>query len=207
MENSSILELVNFYIKVGGLPLVFLIIFIETGIFLGFFLPGDSLLFALGIIAAAKIIDLKFTIIGCIIAAILGNYFAYFMGYFLAEKFLQKILNKYSKQIAKTKEFYNRYGSFAIIYARFIPFFRGFVPFVAGLVKMNFLIYSLYNILSAFIWVLSLVLLGYFLGVSIPNIEKYVHIMILAVIILSLIPVFYKILKERNRVLNNSING
>lgn len=198
MENS-VLELVNFYIKVGGLPLIFLIIFMETGIFLGFFLPGDSLLFALGIIAAAKVIDLKLALVGCTLAAVLGNYFAYFAGYFLADKFLQKILEKYQDHIRKTKEFYNKYGSFAIIYARFIPFFRGFVPFVAGIVKMNFWVYSFYNILSAFIWVFGLVLLGYFLGVSLPNIEKYVHLVILIIIIVSLLPIFYKISKNRER--------
>lgn len=194
---TGVLELVNFYIKIGGLPLVFLIIFIETGIFLGFFLPGDSLLFALGIIAAARIIDLSFTLVGCTIAAILGNYFAYFAGYFLADKVFHNLLNKYSYHLKKTQEFYSKYGPLAIIYARFIPFFRGFVPFVAGMVKMNFVTYSLYNVLSAFIWVYSLVLLGYFLGLSIPNIEKYVHIVILGIIILSILPIFYKTLKKR----------
>ncbi|MCX7759128.1 MAG: VTT domain-containing protein [bacterium] len=194
---TTVLELVNLYIKIGGLPLVFLIIFIETGIFLGFFLPGDSLLFALGIIAAAKIIDLNITLVGCTVAAILGNYFAYFAGYFLADKVLVNLLNKYSDHIKKTQEFYSKYGSFAIIYARFIPFFRGFVPFLAGMVKMNFITYSIYNVVSAFIWVFSLTLLGYFLGISIPNIEKYVHVIILFIIVVSLLPIFYKTLKVR----------
>ncbi|MFN3996048.1 MAG: DedA family protein [bacterium] len=198
MENS-VLELVNLYIKVGGLPLIFLIIFVETGIFLGFFLPGDSLLFALGIIAAAKIIDLNLTLVGCTVAAILGNYFAYFAGYFLADKFLYKLLEKYQDNIRKTREFYNRYGSLAIIYARFIPFFRGFVPFVAGMIKMNIWVYSLYNILSAFIWVYGLVLLGYFLGVSIPNVEKYVHLIILIIIVFSILPIVYKFSKSGKR--------
>ncbi|MCS7244347.1 MAG: VTT domain-containing protein [Candidatus Calescibacterium sp.] len=194
---ATVLELVNLYIKIGGLPLVFLIIFIETGIFLGFFLPGDSLLFALGIIAAAKIIDLNLTLVGCTVAAILGNYFAYFAGYFLADKVLANLLNKYSDHIKKTQEFYSKYGSFAIIYARFIPFFRGFVPFLAGMVKMNFITYSIYNVVSAFIWVFSLTLLGYFLGISIPNIEKYVHVIILVIILVSLLPIFYKTLKAK----------
>ncbi|MCX7758394.1 MAG: VTT domain-containing protein [bacterium] len=194
---ASVLETVNFYIKVGGLPLVFLIIFIETGIFLGFFLPGDSLLFALGIIAAAKIIDLNFTLVGCTVAAIMGNYFAYFAGYFLADKVLSNLLKKYSHHLNRTQEFYSKHGAFAIIFARFIPFFRGFVPFLAGMVKMNFFTYSLYNVLSAFIWVYSLVLLGYFLGSSIPNIKKYVHLIILAIVVLSVLPIFYKTLRNR----------
>lgn len=200
MENG-ILELVNFYIKVGGLPLVFLIIFIETGIFLGFFLPGDSLLFALGFFAAAKMINLNLTLWGCFIAAILGNYFAYFAGYFLADKVLVNLIEKYKQNIVKAQQFYNKYGPLAIIYARFIPFFRGFVPFVAGIVKMNFFVYSVYNVISAFIWVFGLVLLGYFLGSAIPNVEKYIHIFIFVIIILSLIPVFYKFLTKREEKL------
>ncbi|MEN3015613.1 MAG: DedA family protein [bacterium] len=196
MENSLV-EVVKWYIKVGGLPLVFLIIFVETGIFLGFFLPGDSLLFALGILAAAKIIDLNITLIGCTVAAILGNFLAYYLGYFMADKVLYNILQKYQEHIKKTNEFYSKYGSLAIIYARFIPFFRGFVPFVAGMVKMNFAIYTIFNIVSAFIWVYGLVLLGYYLGISIPKIEKYFHVAILMIIILSLLPVFYKILRKK----------
>lgn len=201
MENS-LLEVVNFYIKIGGLPLVFLIIFVETGIFLGFFLPGDSLLFALGIIASTGIIDLRLTLIGCSIAGILGNYFAYFAGYFLASNLLVNILKKYSNHIRKTQEFYSKYGSLAIIYARFIPFFRGFVPFVAGMVKMNFWVFSIYNLLSAILWVFSLVYLGYFLGSSIPNIEKYFHIVVFLIILISLIPIFYKFFVKKKKSVN-----
>jgi len=206
MENG-ILELVNFYIKIGGLPLVFLIIFLETGLFLGFFLPGDSLLFALGIIAAAKIVDLNLTLWGCTIASILGNYVAYFLGYsiinYFGNSYKGNFINKYSKHLEKTREFYNKYGLMAILYARFIPFFRGFIPFLAGMIKMNLAIFSFYNILSAFVWVWSLVLLGYFLGNLIP--KNFVALAILAVIVISLIPLVYKFLKDDTRKSLNKV--
>ncbi|MCX7869981.1 MAG: DedA family protein [bacterium] len=196
MENN-VLELVNFYLKLGGLPLIFLIIFIETGIFLGFFLPGDSLLFTLGLLIAAKILPLEYTIIGCIIAAVLGNYTGYFIGSFLYDSLKNKFFYKYEDKILKAKEFYDKYGFMAIIYARFIPFFRGFIPLVAGIVKMNFIQYTIYNIISAILWVVSLVLLGIFLGKVIPDIEKYIYLIILAIIVISLLPVLIKFIKSK----------
>jgi len=194
MENN-VLELVNFYLRIGGLPLIFLVIFIETGIFLGFFLPGDSLLFTLGLLIAAKILPLEYTIIGCIIAAILGNYTGYFIGNFLYDSLRDKFFYKYEDKILKAKEFYDKYGFMAIIYSRFIPFFRGFIPLVAGIVKMNLIKYTIYNIFSAVLWVVSLVLLGFFLGKTIKNIEKYIYIILLLIIMFSILPVIIKSFK------------
>jgi membrane-associated protein len=192
---SNVLELINFYLKIGGLPLIFLIIFIETGIFLGFFLPGDSLLFTLGLLIAAKILPLEYTIIGCIVAATLGNYTGYFIGNFLYDSLKDKFFYKYEDKILKAKEFYNKYGFMAIIYARFIPFFRGFIPLVAGIVKMDLLKYTIYNIVSAILWVNSLVFLGFYLGKTIKNIEKYIYIILLLIIILSILPIIIKSFK------------
>lgn len=196
MENN-LLELVNFYLKIGGLPLVFLIIFIETAIFLGLFLPGDSLLFTLGLLIAANVLPLEYTIIGCIVAAILGNYAGYFIGSFLYDSLKSKFFYKYNDKILKAKEFYDKYGFMAIIYARFIPFFRGFIPLVAGIVKMNFIKYTIYNIISAILWVNSLVLLGLFLGKTIPNIEKYIYLILFTIIIISLLPIIIKVYKPK----------
>jgi len=192
---SNVLELINFYLKIGGLPLIFLIIFIETGIFLGFFLPGDSLLFTLGLLISAKILPLEYTIIGCIIAATLGNYTGYFIGKFLYDSLKDKFFYKYEDKILKAKKFYNKYGFMAIIYARFIPFFRGFIPLVAGIVKMDLLKYTIYNIVSAILWVNSLVFLGFYLGKTIKNIEKYIYIILLLIIILSILPIIIKSFK------------
>ncbi|MGB9638769.1 MAG: DedA family protein [bacterium] len=196
MENN-VLELVNFYLKIGGLPLVFLIIFIETGIFLGFFLPGDSLLFTLGLLISAKILPLEYTIIGCTVASILGNYTGYFIGSFLYDSLKSKFFYKYEDKIIKAKEFYDKYGFMAIIYARFIPFFRGFIPLVAGIVKMNFIKYTIYNVISAVLWVNFLVFLGLFLGKTIPNIEKYIYPILLTIIIISVLPVIIKVYKPK----------
>ena len=198
---SNVLELVNFYLKVGGLPLIFLIVFIETGIFLGFFLPGDSLLVVLGLLIAAKVLPFEYTVLGCIVASVLGNYTGYFIGAFLYDSLKNKFFYKYESQINKAKEFYNKYGFMAIVYARFIPFFRGLIPLVAGIVKMDIIKYTLYNIISAIIWVLSLILVGFIFGKTVPNIEKFVHIVILAVIILSILPIILKFFKSKSNSL------
>ncbi|MBK7160395.1 MAG: VTT domain-containing protein [Ignavibacteria bacterium] len=185
-------------IKWGGLTVLIIIIFAETGLLIGFFLPGDSLLITAGLIAAQGYLDITVLNLSLIVAAIAGDQ----VGYLFGKKTGPKLFNReksllFNKDhLIKAKHFYEKYGGRAIIYARFVPFARTFAPIVAGIGDMNYRKFISYNIFGGIFWVLSMTLLGYFFG-NIPFVKKNFEFVIIGVIVLSVLPVVIGYLKHR----------
>jgi membrane-associated protein len=189
--------------------ILFLIIFIETGLVVMPFLPGDSLLFAVGMFAAQGSLDLFVSLIILLVAAILGDGCNYLIGKYAGEKFVRMRL--FGKQLVKpeyidkTHAFYEKHGPQTIIIARFVPIVRTFAPFVAGVGHMKYKTFVTYNVIGGFIWVVGITLAGYFLG-SIPIIRDNFEKVVLAIIAISIIPIivgFFKNKKETKALENN----
>lgn len=187
--------------KAAGYIGLTLIIFCETGIFLGFFLPGDSLLFAAGLLAAQGLFHIWLLLPLLIAAAILGYAQAYWLGEKIARWLVKQPDRFWFKKsyLAETHEFYEKHGGKALIIGRFVPIVRTFLPLVAGLAKMSAARYMLYNIVGGLLWCGGVTLLGYFLGNSIPNIDKYILPLVLGIIVLSILPPLIHVLRARCR--------
>ena len=186
-------------IQWGGLFLICAIVFIETGLLIGFFLPGDSLLVTAGILSAAGILDLWQLLILVPLCAIAGDQLNYLMGRKAGDYLYKRKDSFYFKRrhLQKAHDFYEKHGSKTIVLARFIPIVRTFAPAVAGAAKMSYKTFTAYNIAGGLLWVFSTVLLGFFLGSVIPEVDKYLHLIILVVILTSFIPIIYEYLKKK----------
>ena len=188
----------------GGYVVLFLIIFSETGLLIGFFLPGDSLLVTAGLLASAGMLDIVWLNALLIPAAIIGDATGYTIGYRSGKRLLNRPDSRFFKRshIDKTQEFYAKHGGKTIVLARFVPLVRTFAPVVAGIAQMPYREFALFNVCGGILWIASTTLLGYFLGNLIPDIEKYIHYVIGAVILVSLLPVIIEVLKARARKRN-----
>ncbi|GAA0116492.1 DedA family protein [Clostridium senegalense] len=177
--------------------ILFIIIFCETGLVIIPFLPGDSLLFAAGAFAALGDLNIVILIIFLGLAAILGDTVNYHIGRYLGPKVL-KDDNKFLKKeyIDKTNEFYETYGGKTIILARFMPIIRTFAPFVAGVGKMNYKKFITFNAIGGIVWVSGILLIGYSFG-NIPFVEKNFSIVIIAIIMISLLPAVFELIKNK----------
>ena len=186
-------------VRVGGLAALTAIVFTETGLLVGFFLPGDSLLVTAGIFAARGDLDLWTLNVVLSLAAIFGDTVGYGIGFksgpmiFTRENSL--FFNR--KHLVTAKEFYDQYGGFTIFIARFIPIIRTFAPVVAGVGKMKYRRFIAYNVFGGIFWVMSMTFVGYFLGRMVPNIQEQIHIVIAVVIFLSLLPGIAKLAREK----------
>ena len=175
------------------------IVFTETGLLVGFFLPGDSLLVTAGIFAATGDLNLWTLNIVLSLAAVIGDS----VGYGIGAKTGPMIFTRedslffHRKHLVTAKEFYDQYGGFTIFIARFIPILRTFAPVVAGVGKMPYRRFISYNIFGGIFWVLSMTFAGYFLGRMVPNIQGQIHIVIAIVIFLSLLPGITKFAREK----------
>jgi membrane-associated protein len=183
--------------------ILFLIIFAETGLVITPFLPGDSLLFAIGAIAARGFLDVYTISFLLIFAAILGDTVNYWVGHFLKDKVLsgEKIHFINPKHIEKTHEFYEKYGGKTIILGRFVPIVRTFAPFIAGVGTMEYRHFFIYNVVGGFLWVLSFIILGFFFG-NMPVVKKNFTLVIFAIIILSILPAvieYFRTKKDLNK--------
>ena len=187
-------------IQAFGVLGVSVIIFAESGLFFGFFLPGDSIIFTAGVLASQGYLNIAWLVIGTWIAAVVGDSVGYWFGARIGIKIFNKeksfLFNK--KYPERASEFYARHGSRAIILARFVPIVRTFVPIMAGVGKMHYQKFLTYNIVGGTIWTVGLSLGGYFLGRSIPNIDNYIIPIVIAIIIISLIPAVYEFTKNRH---------
>jgi len=186
-------EIVNAYGTLSYL-LLFTVIFIETGLVFVPFLPGDSLLFAAGAIAAISSLNIYILIAILWTAAFAGDTANYFIGKFFGNKLSNKVNQEY---LIRTQEFYKKYGGMTIFLARFIPIIRTFAPFVAGLGKMDYKKFVSYNAIGGLVWVLLFTLSGYFLG-NIPQIKENFSIIVIGIIIISIIPVAAGLIKKKN---------
>ena len=219
---ETIIDLLNnlinpaWIVQHGGLYIVALIVFIETGLFFGFFLPGDSLLFIAGMIIANTLSPFTIPLINLIywiglitVAGVLGN----FLGYWFGKKSNGLLFRKDGwlfkrKYLYQAEEFYAKKGGGAIIIARFLPIIRTFAPIVAGMVKMNPAKFSFYNILGSFLWVASIVSAGFLLGENAwakDNLEK----ILLGIVLITIGPVLLKLLlgKKKSNLQNPPVVG
>jgi membrane-associated protein len=188
-------------IEYGGIALLLIVVFAETGFFFGFFLPGDSLLFVAGVLSGSPYLPtpLWLLITLVIIAAISGTTFGYGFGYW-AKGYLRTRKENFfyrRKYLEITEQFYSRYGMMAFIVGRFLPVIRTFVPILAGIVRIEFRKFFFYNLLGAVIWVLSMMLSGYWLGNSFPGIVHHLDLIIVGMILLSAIPIVVSWTKHR----------
>ncbi len=177
--------------------ILFAIIFAETGLVVTPFLPGDSLLFAIGAIAARGVLSLPVILIGLSVAAILGDTVNYFVGKYFGDH----VLKKFSRivkpaHIEKTHGFYEKYGAKTIVIARFVPIVRTLAPFVAGIADMHYRTFSRYNIFGGLLWIVSLTLSGYFFG-NLEIVQKNFSLVIVGIVFLSLVPMLVEILRAR----------
>ncbi len=188
-------------IQTLGLAGVVAIIFAESGLFFGFFLPGDSLLFTAGVAAAAGLLNIWWLVLGAIVAAILGDSVGYAFGRRVGSKIFSRPDSRFFKKkyLEQTKEFYSKHGKQAIILARFVPVVRTFTPILAGVGTMPYRQFVLYNIVGGVIWGGGLPILGYFFGQLIPNPDRYLLPVVVVIIIISFIPVFRHALSRYNK--------
>ena len=187
-------------VRWAGYPGLAMIVFSETGLLVGFFLPGDSMLVTAGLFAAAGYFNIGALIPLLIVAAILGNSTGYLIGQKGGHALYTREESRFFKKshLLKTKEFYDHYGPITIVMAQFMPFARTFAPVVAGIAEMKYIRFASFNIIGAIAWITSMLLIGYFLGSTIPNIEKNIQYVIIVVIVLSLLPGIIKYLQVRN---------
>ena len=180
--------------------ILILIIFCETGLIVTPFLPGDSLLFAIGALAAGGSLHVGWLILFLTIAAIAGDTVNYWVGYFIGPKLFKKGDARFLKKahLDRTHRFYEEYGGKTIIIARFIPIIRTFAPFVAGLGRMSYWRFSSYNVIGGTVWILAFILAGYLFG-NIPAVKNNFTFVIFAIIIISILPGFVEFLRVRSR--------
>jgi membrane-associated protein len=194
-------------ISSGGFYLLLIVVFAETGLFFGFFLPGDYLLFLAGILSAAGIIQVPiYTLVLSLIGAgILGNYAGYWFGYRTGPVLFSKNDSLFFKKryIAVAEEFYDKYGGMALILGRFFPIVRTFAPIFAGVVKVDIKKFTLYNIIGSVAWVTTLTLAGYFLGRRFPQLKDYLQYIVLGLIIITTVPLIFAFVKKKFSKANN----
>jgi len=186
-------------IEWGGLLAICSIVFVETGLFVGFFLPGDSLLVTAGIFAAAGYLNLVPLLAFVSLCAIVGDQTGYWIGYQAGEFLFSRKDSRFFKKeyLEKTKAFYDQYGPKTIVLARFVPLIRTFAPAVAGAARMRYQKFVFYNIFGGLLWVVSMVFLGFFVGSIIPDIERYLYLVVGGVIVVSFLPIFVEVRKHR----------
>ncbi|TJZ62256.1 DedA family protein [Sphingobacterium olei] len=198
--DDHLVEIVNDY-RYWTYLILFLIIFVETGVVVMPFLPGDSLLFAAGMLAAQpNELNVWIMIILLLVAAITGDSLNYAIGKNFGMRITKfKLFGKQmvsDEQIAKTHSFYEKYGSKTIVIARFVPIVRTLAPFVGGIGKMNYGTFITYNVIGAVLWVIGITLAGYFLG-NIPIIRDNFSKVVLIIIFLSIVPILFEVVKEK----------
>lgn len=188
-------------IRWGGLLALIIIVFTETGLMIGFFLPGDSLLVTAGLFAAKGDLDIWTLNVTLILAAIAGDTVGYWIGAKSGKRIFtrEKSLFFAKDHLLRTKAFYEKHGGKTIIFARFMPFVRTFAPVVAGIGEMHYRRFFAYNVIGGIGWVVSMTLLGFWLGCVVPDIDQHIHKVVAVVIFVSLLPGFIEFARTRRR--------
>jgi len=188
-------------LRTVGYAGIFAIVFAESGLLAGFFLPGDSLLFTAGFLASQGVFNIVILCIGTFIAAVVGDS----VGYHFGKRVGPRAFNKedslvFSKQnVEKSQAFFEKHGGKSIILARFVPLGRTFVPVIAGIGKMEYKRFLLFNVFGGFIWAVGVTLLGYFLGNVIPDVDKYLLPIAALIIIITILPGLWHLLKDQEK--------
>ena len=203
-------------LRSGGYLLLFFIVFAESGLLVGFFLPGDSLLFTAGVLATggalSQRLGIEFNIVvlcaGCFAAAVVGDQFGYLIGNKAGPKLFNRPDSRLFKReyVDKAEMFFEDYGAKAIILARFVPIVRTFVPTVAGVSRMHYQRFLRFNIIGGLLWGVGICLLGYFFG-QIDFVEENLEITILGVVLISSLPIAFEIMKSRKAAKADSVES
>ncbi|OGZ18131.1 MAG: hypothetical protein A2494_00440 [Candidatus Lloydbacteria bacterium RIFOXYC12_FULL_46_25] len=188
-------------IATAGYIGLFAIVFAESGLFFGFFLPGDSLLFTAGLVASQGGLNILVLVPLLFVAAVTGDNVGYAFGQRVGEKIFAKKESRFFKpaHVTRAHEFFLKYGKKAIVLARFMPIVRTFTPIVAGVAKMPYADFFLYNLIGGAAWTTSMLLFGYFLGKKMPNAEHYLYPIVIAIIIVSFLPALLEFYKARKK--------
>ena len=188
-------------VRWGGYVMLAAIVFTETGLLIGFFLPGDSLLITAGLVAATGALDIWWLTVLLVAAAVTGDSVGYAIGARIGPRLFTRekswLFNP--RHVLRTREFYARHGAKTIVIARFVPIIRTFAPVVAGVGEMSYRRFLVYNVAGGLGWVLSMTWAGYLLGSVVPNIDRHIHVVVIVVIVLSVIPIAVEIIRERRR--------
>lgn len=177
---------------------VFAIVFVESGLLVGFFFPGDSLLFTAGFLASQGFFDIQYLIAGCFLAAVAGDS----CGYFIGQRFGKKLFKKedslffHKHHLIRAQNFYAKHGGKTIILARFMPVVRTFAPVVAGMGDMQYRRFLVFNLIGGVLWAIGIVLAGYYLGNLIPDVDKYLLPIVVIIIFISILPGLKHILMD-----------
>ena len=203
LDPKQILDSLSPYGEIG----LFLILFAETGLLFGFFLPGDSLLFTAGLLASQGKMNVAVVVIGCFAAAVIGDQVGFTIGRILGPRLLRRPDSRLFKReyINRTQEFFEQHGPKTVLLARFVPVVRTFAPVLAGVGSMRRRTFLSYNVVGAFLWVLGLTMAGYVLGNAIgTSIDRYVLPLIFLIVLISLVPPFLE--WRRTRKQTNALN-
>lgn len=193
--NIDIVELTKTIGYVG----LFVIVFAESGVFFGFFLPGGSMLFTAGLLASQGLFNIYILIILLGLAAVFGDSVGYWFGSKVGPKIFKRedsLLFK-KKHLLQTKIFYDKHGPMAVVLGRFIPIVRTFVPILAGVADMHYGRFIRYNIIGAILWAIGMTLLGYFIGESVPGMQDYLVPIIVVIVFLSIVPILLEMRKKK----------
>jgi membrane-associated protein len=200
LDPENIIEWLGPFATIG----LFLIVFAESGLLIGFFLPGDSLLFTAGLLAAQDEAGLQLPVllVGCFIAAVLGDQVGYMFGKRVGPSLFRREDSRLFKQeyVQRTKDFFESHGPKTILLARFVPVVRTFAPILAGVGEMPYRTFVRYNVVGGFIWAVGVTTAGYVLGSTIPSIDRYLLPIIFVIVLLSVIPPFLEWRKHRKVV-------
>ncbi len=185
-------------IKTAGYLGVFLIVFLESGLLIGFFFPGDSLLFTAGFLASQGFLDIKILILGCFISAVAGDSIGYYIGKTLGPKIFtrENSIFFHKKHLERAQKFYDKHGGKTIILARFVPVIRAFAPVVAGVGTMDYKKFVTYNLIGGVLWAIGVTSAGYYLGSLIPDVDKYLLPIVGLIIIASVLPGLHHMLTD-----------
>jgi membrane-associated protein len=188
-------------VRWGGYVVLVTIVFTETGLLVGFFLPGDSLLITAGLVAASGGLDIRWLNVLLIAAAILGDSTGYAIGARLGPRLFtrERSMLFNPRHVERTRQFYARHGAKTIVIARFVPIIRTFAPVVAGVGQMAYRRFLVYNVVGGVGWVVSMTWAGYLLGRIIPDLDRYIHLVVAIVIVLSVIPIGIEFARERRK--------
>jgi membrane-associated protein len=183
-----------------GYGVLFLIVFAETGLLVGFFFPGDSLLFTVGVVAGAGQLNIVLICTLLVVASIAGDQSGYFLGYRTGPKIFNRPDSRLFKQeyVRRTQAFYEKYGGKTLIMAKFVPIVRTFAPFMAGVGRMKYVRFFSFNIFGGVGWVISMTLAGYFLG-GVPIVRRHFEKVVILIVVVSLIPVILQAISARKQ--------
>ena len=190
-------KLINKYGLIG----MFVIVFAESGLLIGFFLPGDALLFTAGLLSATRIFDQPILVICavCFVAAVLGDQVGYQFGKRVGPELFDRPKSRLfnPSNVTKAHAFFERHGSKTIIMARFVPIVRTFAPIVAGVAAMRYRVFSTFNLIGGFVWGVGVPLLGFWLGKRFPSLQDRLDLLAIVIVAVSLLPVAFEFLKHR----------